>query len=525
MLNNVRDFGAVGDGITDDREAIQAAIDAVSNDKGGILFPAGTYRVSRVNVPGKRWSIDLNGVQDFMVMGEGPKSVVKLVDTTERTGDWHVFILRNNCQRVVFKDLVIDGNRTGLTQPDQQSHGIEVEPGTEDLVVDRCILRECFGDGMRLLGAPGKNVKRLRIENSLFQTNRRSGIVIQRALEQIIIANCIFDATVKGQSIDFEPTGSDGPTDLLIQGCIINHTNKAQAVTFSGISGRQPLVRCKFSDNILLGGPIFSTDVNQLTIQNNIIVVTNLGAGQRIPVQVQRGGDSVLITGNLLVNDDTATRAVIKLSEVNQRQVTRALVTNNLCFTRAGNGIQCLSSDDVAIQGNMIVATDSCSQGIFLRSEVSPMDNISVRDNDVTVKGKGTWESGITFAASTPHHISHFSVIGNSIRSAAKGLVFKGPGFRQTPVCALNRIADDVPSPFVGILNLPADSVVVSGVTSRGGTTAGSGAGCFIAGLGDPNNKVIGNVGDIFQRLDGTPGAILYVKETGNGTNLGWTAK
>jgi hypothetical protein len=531
MLNNVKDFGAVGDGTNDDRPFIQAAIDdAVSNNKGGIMVPSGTYRVSRVGTQDgetpERWSLDLNGVQDFMVMGEGPKSVVKLMDTTKRTGDWHVFILQNNCLRVVFKDLVIDGNRNGLTKPDEQSHGIEVNPGTEDLVVDRCILRECFGDGMRLLGQSqaGPHVKRLRIENSLFQKNKRSGISIQRAIEQIIIANCIFDATASDQSIDFEPTGSGGPTDLLIQGCIINHTNKAQAVTFSGVSGRQPLVRCKFSDNILLGGPIFSTDVNQLTIQNNIIVVTNLGAGQRIPIQVQRGGDSVVISGNLLVNDDTATKSVIRLSEVNQRQVTRALVTNNLCFARAGNGISCLSSDDVAIQGNMIVATDSCAQGIFLRSEGSSMDNISIRDNDVTVKGEGSWKFGIRVAASAPHHIDHFSITGNSIRGAANGIAFDGIGFRQTPVCALNRIADDVASPLVDIGRLPFDSLVVGGAMSRGGTTASSGAGRFITGLGDPNNKVIGNVGDIFQRLDGIPGATLYVKETGNSTDTDWLA-
>lgn len=528
MLNNVKDFGALGDGVTDDRVSIQKAIDdAVSNNKGGILFPPGTYRVSRVTFPGGRWSIDLNGVRDFMVMGEGPKSVVKLVNTTAKTGDWHVFILRNNCQRVVFKDLVVDGNRTGLTKPDEQSHGIEVEPGAEDLVIDRCIIRECFGDGVRLLGKGhgGPHVKRLRIENCLFQTNKRSGLGIQRALEQIIIANCIFDGTVTDQSIDFEPSGSDGPTDLVIQGCIINHTNKSKAVTLSGIHGPDPLVRCKFSDNILLGGPIFCTDVNQLTIQNNIVLVTNLAGPQRIPIEVQRGGDSVVITGNLLVNDDTKTRAVLSLSEVNKRQVTRALVANNLCFARLGAGIQCLSSDDVAIQGNMIVATDSCTQGIFIRSESSPMDNISVRDNDITVKGTGKWNFGIRIAATSPHNIGQVSVVGNSIRSAAKGVVFDGPGFRQTPVCALNRIADDVPSPLVGIAKLPADSLVVGGATSTGGSTASSGAGRFIAGLGDPNNKVTGNVGDIFQRLDGTPGATLFVKETGNSTNIGWTAK
>jgi polygalacturonase len=311
MPNNVKDFGAAGDGIADDRLPIQKAIDdAVANDRGGILFPSGTYRVSRVTVPGGRWSLDLNSVQDFMVLGEGPKSVVKLIDTTAATGDWSVFVLRNNCRRIVFKDLVVDGNRTGLTEPDEQSHGVEVESGTEDLVIDRCIVRECFGDGVRLVGTDqaDKVVRRVRIENCLFQTNKRSGLGIQRAIEQIIVANCHFDATVSDQSIDFEPTGSGGPTNLIIQGCVINHTNPTKAVTLSGVSGPDPLLDCKFTDNIVLGGPIFCSDVNQLTIQHNIVLVTDLGTVQRIPVQVQRGGDAVIISGNLLVNGDSSPR-------------------------------------------------------------------------------------------------------------------------------------------------------------------------------------------------------------------------
>ena len=42
---SVHDFGAVGDGITDDTAAIQAAIDATT---GVLLFPAGTYAVHDV---------------------------------------------------------------------------------------------------------------------------------------------------------------------------------------------------------------------------------------------------------------------------------------------------------------------------------------------------------------------------------------------------------------------------------------------------------------------------------------------
>jgi hypothetical protein len=196
-----------------------------------------------------------------------------------------------------------------------------------------------------------------------------------------------------------------------------------------------------------------------------------------------------------------------------------------MCFARSGVGIQCLSSDDIAIEGNVVVATGPAGNGIFLRSQSSSIDNISIRDNDITVKDRGSWNFGIRLAATDPHRIGHVSVIGNSISQAEKGIVFEGPGFRQMPVCSLNRIGENVTSPFVGIQNLPNESMVVGGATSRGGTTATSGAGCFIAGCGDPNNKVIGNVGDMFQRIDGTPGATFYVKESGNNTVSGWIAK
>ena len=41
---NVRDFGAVGDGITDDTIAIQTAIS--SSLWGTVYFPSGTYRMT-----------------------------------------------------------------------------------------------------------------------------------------------------------------------------------------------------------------------------------------------------------------------------------------------------------------------------------------------------------------------------------------------------------------------------------------------------------------------------------------------
>ena len=55
-LVDVKSFGAVGDGSTDDTKAIQAAIDSVGGDGGTVLFPPGTYRLSMVGIkPGIRY--------------------------------------------------------------------------------------------------------------------------------------------------------------------------------------------------------------------------------------------------------------------------------------------------------------------------------------------------------------------------------------------------------------------------------------------------------------------------------------
>ena len=55
---NVKDFGAVGDGVTDDTAAIQAAL---NSSVGKVTwFPGGSYVVSSVNVPNGVCSIDFN---------------------------------------------------------------------------------------------------------------------------------------------------------------------------------------------------------------------------------------------------------------------------------------------------------------------------------------------------------------------------------------------------------------------------------------------------------------------------------
>ena len=68
MPINVKDYGAQGDGTTDDTAAIQAAFDA-SVPTGGqtVFFPAGTYKTTGT----------LNSRPSLRIVGSGPSSVIR----------------------------------------------------------------------------------------------------------------------------------------------------------------------------------------------------------------------------------------------------------------------------------------------------------------------------------------------------------------------------------------------------------------------------------------------------------------
>ena|GEM_PF-1819918 len=523
---------------TDSRLGLEQLLASLGNlevESAEIWFDPGVYdftRISDGNHP-MNAAIGLQDLRNLTIRGAGSGvTILRLMPQQDLSrSDTHVIETRD-CRRLTFRDLSVHGAYLTMAKTNEQMHGINLNQGSEEIIVERVRIFQSAGDGIRFLGraanpeegALDKKVRKVWVDGCQFVQNKRTGISFQRASEFVWVRNCYIEMTPPSTDscIDFEPTGRGAPTDIFIDSNFLNHGTGAKAVSISGIGGKDPTRRVKFSNNVLIGGDIFCTDVDQLTIQNNTVLVSDPRTKTNIPIQIQRGGEGVIITGNLLVNDNTG--AVISLSEVNQRQVTRALVANNICCVRSGVGIQCFSSDEVAIQGNMVVATDSCNSGIRIRSESSSMDNISMRDNDITIRDAGRWEIGIQVAAS-PQPIGHVLVTGNSIRGAEKGVVFQHANFTRTPVCAFNQVAEEVKSPLIGIENLPVESLVIGGATSRGGTTAGSGAGRFIAGLGSPESRIIGNVGDIFLRLNGKPGETLYVKETGDGTTTGWKAK
>ena len=84
---NIKDFGAVGDGVADDTTAIQAAIDSFGGDAANIYIPAGTYKTTAaLNVLG-----NLN-----TIFGDGDNSIIAPV------GAINVLVIGNGVDGVNF---------------------------------------------------------------------------------------------------------------------------------------------------------------------------------------------------------------------------------------------------------------------------------------------------------------------------------------------------------------------------------------------------------------------------------------
>lgn len=143
---NIRDFGARGDGKSDDTKALLAAMEKAKAGCGTIYFPTGTYCIHPVNVPSH---ITLRGESNWAYENKGKKDPDFEGRTTLKalSGDARALLDCYDARGTRIIGLTLDGDKQGKSM-----HGIYARhTGCElHIVIEDCRINHFTGSGIRL---------------------------------------------------------------------------------------------------------------------------------------------------------------------------------------------------------------------------------------------------------------------------------------------------------------------------------------------------------------------------------------
>lgn len=171
-LFNLSDFGAVGDGITDDGPALQAALNAIAAAGGGILFvPAGRYAINtpvQKDFTGLGASLTILGVESLTPVppanSSGQLLTAGLDLTSEfapRTGEQGIAINITGLQNFLIKDITFIGTL-----------GVNTDASITLALTDiwQATIRHCEFYGLSSLVGSGAIVQAVRSHLTIEQT-------------------------------------------------------------------------------------------------------------------------------------------------------------------------------------------------------------------------------------------------------------------------------------------------------------------------------------------------------------------
>ena len=519
---NVKAFGAIGNGVANDKAAIQSTINAAAAAGGGVVFfPAGTYLVV-VSGAVSQTQFTLTGAAggEIFFLGCGGNSQI-VMSGDGNNADRLLFRIAAGAKRVGFQHLRIasalinEHEQTHLIQFDNTG-GAELETG-RSFVMD-CYMGHCRGDAIRTVGTGVNRVQNIIMKRIIFQMRAtapasRSCISIQRATDDVTIDLCYMAGA---SSIDMEPTGTGSITNFRITRNFCTRANVA--LSGNGLAEEHDNSICV--GNTLTDGSILGGDINRLIVAENIIDFSPVAEGQnegdidffeRIKQLVIadnlcfRGGvdqssisvvkvdnqgatgdnEGIACIGNMVIDERNALdNACIQL----KADMNRANAQRNMCFLEiraVGNGVAVLvegstaDAKDNTIHENMGIGTNARLAQVFQTQD----GNASICDN-----------------------------FG---RNSSVGVRFTDPDERYFAG------RNVLPQMAGGVIGLQA-GVLYAAIDNSHSLVGPS---TFML-VDDPEGNVPAGIGSIGLRSSGGgAGITLYVKEADNGLATGWDAK
>jgi hypothetical protein len=225
---NVLDFGAVGDGTTDDTAAIQAAINkcaAGTHTKDGLVLgqalyiPAGTFVVTQLNI-----------TSPIAIIGAG-SAASRLYQKNSTNLD---MVVVTSVDHIDISGICFDGNRAN--QPFNNGNGLFLDECLNVVITD-CEFRYCSGNGMRSFGGAY-----LTFDQCTFRNNFANGTY------HTTTAVAISDGTfyIRGSNSVAYENGYDGfcydpgSAECTLTNCVSHENGGTGFNVFGNTSGIQP---------------------------------------------------------------------------------------------------------------------------------------------------------------------------------------------------------------------------------------------------------------------------------------------
>ena len=422
----VINYGAKGDGVTDDRASIQAALDAAKLVNGTVYFDPGTYHLGSLSTAGDllyvtgwtAFTINLLGDNATIETSYVGKSILHAL------GKWTNSFVRG----LTFK------NTHGLTTTG--SAGIYLQGTSANDVKNWTIEGNTFMNFQTAIQTTG--VDTITIENNDFimEKGRDSGTGTNSTLPNVAIWN--FDNTPNGNSVriqilnnryagcgsmtDISQTVSkscgDGfsfgrPTQSLIKGNSIRGFSAEGIAMASALNpGLENTVTENTIDGTMITGDQFGGGLWGIRIENDgaIIssnVIKNAVTGIMSCTGTSCGGTGVNATGLQIYNNtisfDSAPTQIVEVG-ISLIGVSQSSVWNNTITFNSG-----------------LIPTGWQAQGILLTGSSPTLlsDSITATGNIVTnhITGPTGSTAGIAL-----QRLSNWTVTGNTLTGASYGL-------------------------------------------------------------------------------------------------------
>lgn len=360
---NIRDFGALGDGTTDDRFAIQAAL--VAGAGGDVFVPDGRYLVG---VGGGFWCLNippgttLRGESQagaVLVQAPGLPGSVRLLQCEHATG-------------ITITTLTLDGNKAGQSV-DEHRAGVFATDAL-GLTIRDVTAQNFTGDGFYLYNGSDVAV----IDGVTATDNDRNGITFGGGTTSARVTRSRFVSN-KAQQFDSEPGAGGTVNGIEIAGCTLDGlgVSNDHVLTVSGSSSTVRSSKWSVHDNTINGSinVVWADDVD---------IYDNIGNNPttKPAVQLWRTTNRVTIVGNrwTMTQNTVDSLAAIYIAGTGVGSISsRAYVARNelRVLNRAKSfGVRAEGFRDAIIEDNLIVGPGLTGgyQGIWLHTTIAGED-------------------------------------------------------------------------------------------------------------------------------------------------------